>query len=148
MILTDLERRFLGWCSKCREGLSSVSEFFKSLWDPGLEEIMLKNTNNQTLLVKSNTSRERNFFLHSFTWCYLEVCYYRILFVSLGCCNKLPYTGYFIKNRNLLLTVLEVAILKLGCQNLWVLERAFSRLLISCIPVGQKMELWTFSWLF
>lgn len=40
--------------------------------------------------------------------------------VHLGCYNKIPQTGWFIHNRNLLLTVWEVESPRSGWQNGWV----------------------------
>lgn len=45
--------------------------------------------------------------------------------LSLGCCNQLQQTGWFIKNKFL---SLEAGSLRLGCQHGWVMVGPSSRL--------------------
>lgn len=44
-------------------------------------------------------------------------------FLSLGCCNKVPWTGWLISNGHVFLTVLEAGSLKSGCQHGWALAQ-------------------------
>ena len=39
---------------------------------------------------------------------------------SLGCCNRMPFTGWFINSRDLFLKVLGARILRSGSQHEWV----------------------------
>lgn len=40
--------------------------------------------------------------------------------VNLGCCSKVPLTGWFINNRILFLTFLEARCPRSGCQDGWI----------------------------